>query len=57
MLLKLEKYLPHEEILDEEIAEQSLMDNFPINNIEDLEKIEKSITNNTINRKGLVNAL
>lgn len=57
MIHKLNKCFSHEEILEKEIAEQSIMDNFPIDNIEDLEKFEKSLIDNTINRKELVNAL
>lgn len=57
MLRKLEKCFSCEEILDKQIAEESLMDNFPIDNIEDLEKFEKSLKDNIINRKELVNIL
>lgn len=39
------------------MAEESLMDNFPIDNIEDLEKFEKSLKDNIISRKELVNTL
>jgi len=38
------------------LAEESLMDNFPIiliDNIEDLKKFEKSLIDNTVNRKEL----
>jgi len=55
ILRKLEKYFSREEIIEKEIAEQCLMDNFPIDNIEDLEKLEKSFIDDTANRKELVN--
>lgn len=54
MLQKLDKCFLHEEILEKKMTEQCLMDNFPIDNIEDLEKLEKSLIDNTINRKELV---
>lgn len=57
MLHKLDKCFLHEEILEKEIAEQSLMDNFPIDNIEDLEKFEKSLIDDAIKRKKLVSVL
>lgn len=57
MLRKLEKCFSYEEILDKQMAEESLMDNFPIDNIEDLEKFEKSLKDNIISRKELVNTL
>ncbi|XP_025266538.1 uncharacterized protein LOC105249811 isoform X2 [Camponotus floridanus] len=57
MLRKLEKCFSCEEILDKQIAEESLMDNFPIDNIEDLEKFEKSLKDNIINRKELIKQL
>lgn len=36
MLEKIDKYFLHEEIAEKEIVEQCFMDNFPIDNIEDL---------------------
>lgn len=57
MLQKLDKCFSHEEILEKEIAEQCLMDNFPIDNIEDLEKFEKSLIDGTIKRKQLVSII
>ncbi|XP_036150647.1 uncharacterized protein LOC118648440 [Monomorium pharaonis] len=56
MLEKIEKYFLHEEIAEKDIAEQCFMDNFPIDNIEDLEKLEKSLIENT-NRKELIKQL
>lgn len=38
------KNIFHEEIIEKESEEQSLMDNFSIDNIKDLEKLEKSLT-------------
>lgn len=57
LLCKLDKYFSCEETVEKQIAEESLMENFPIDNIEDLEKFEKSLIDNIINRKELVNAL
>ncbi|XP_070168227.1 uncharacterized protein [Polyergus mexicanus] len=57
ILQKLDKCFLHEEILEKEMTEQCLMDNFPIDNIEDLEKLEKSLIDNTINRKELIKQL
>lgn len=57
MLQKLDKCFLHEEILEKEVAEQCLMDNFPIDNIQDLEKFEKSLIDGTIKRKQLVSII
>lgn len=54
MLEKIDKYFLHEEIAEKDIAEQCFMDNYPIDNIEDLEKLEKSLIEDTNNRKELV---
>jgi len=57
LLRKVDKCFLYDEIVEKQTAEESLMDNFPIDNIEDLEKFEKSLTDNTVNCKELINAL
>jgi len=57
LLRKVDKCFLYDEIVEKQTAEESLMDNFPIDNIEDLEKFEKSLIDNSVNRKELVNAL
>lgn len=51
---KLEKYFLHEEIVGKEITQLEFMNNFPFNDIEDLEKMEKMLKDDDVVRKELV---
>lgn len=56
ILQRIETFYSNEKIQDKE-TEESLMDNFPISNIEDLQQFEKLLIEGTINRKELIKQL
>lgn len=57
ILHKLKTFVPHGGIEEREIAENDVMEKFPIKDIENLEVIENSLVDGSIKRRDLVSVL